>query len=150
MVTWTAPHAAICGIGVLGFAACTTGTPEAESGVTSAQPSESPSDVAACEAVAPQRLPGGAQVGAAQAEGGRRFTWGDGSAQVVQQVGGNPLGVPKDWSQRVSFRDTEALVVPIGDPGQIAFMFTLNGCTYTTWIGPGTTLADARDYISSY
>ncbi len=40
--------------------------------------------------------------------------------------------------------------MPIGDPGQIAFMFNKDGCTYTTWIAPGITLNDARQHISSY
>ena len=42
------------------------------------------------------------------------------------------------------------MLVPIGDPGQIAFVFTVERCTYTTWIGPGFTMDEAETYISTY
>jgi hypothetical protein len=78
-----------------------------------------------------------------------RFLWGSGVDRIAQTVG-NPLEVGKHWPQRVAFRDREALLVPIGDPGQVAFVFTLDGCTYTTWIAPGHSLQEAREYISTY
>jgi hypothetical protein len=70
--------------------------------------------------------------------------------RTVQQVGGNPLGVSNDWPEHVDFRDTQAVLGPIGDPGMIAFVFETDGCPYTTWIGPGIPVADAREYILSY
>jgi hypothetical protein len=50
----------------------------------------------------------------------------------------------------VAFRGGEARIVPIGDPGQIAFVFTVNRCTYTTWVGPGLSMGEAQTYISTY
>jgi hypothetical protein len=151
MASWIASFVAASVIGTLGLNACTSeADSEAKSQVTRTPAEDSSTAASTCEAVPPQRLPSGAAAGAPQPRGDQQFVWGDGRDQVIQQVGGNPLGVAKNWPQRVEFRDTQALVVPIGDPGQIAFMFTLDGCTYTTWIGPGITLADAQDYISSY
>lgn len=103
-----------------------------------------------CQAVPPSRLPDGTDAEEAQTQPHQRFVWGRGQNRVTQQVGGNPLNIPKNWEQRVAFRGTEANLVPIGDPGEIAFVFDLDGCTYTTWIGPGLSLAAATAYISSY
>ena len=107
-------------------------------------------ETARCEPVAPRILPSGAPTGAAQEIGQRTVAWGADQDRVVQRIGGSPLGDLTDWPQSVTLRDTEALVVPIGDPGQIAFVFTMNDCSYTTWIGPGITLRAARQYASSY
>lgn len=137
-------------LGTLGVAACSSDAkPEAVPPTAPTETRVSPS-AATCQPVPPERLPSGAAVGSVQERGDRKFVWGSQRDQVVQQVGGNPLGVSTDWPERVDFRDTQALLVPIGDPGQIAFVFETDGCTYTTWIGPGITVADAREYISSY
>ncbi len=137
-------------VAAFGFAGCSSDA-EPEAVPQSAPPATraSPS-TATCEPVPPQRLPSGAAAGTAQSQGDRRFIWGRDSDEVVQQVGGNPLGVSTDWPQRVDFRDAQALLVPIGDPGQIAFVFETDGCTYTTWLAPGFTVDEAREYISSY
>jgi hypothetical protein len=114
---------------------------------TSASPSDSPSE-SRCDPVPPRSLPSGAAPGQAHTSQ-KGFVWGAGPNRVVQQVG-NPLQIQGDWPQRVAFRDGEAMLVPIGDPGQIAFVFKVDGCTYTTWIGPGFTTGEAQAYISAY
>lgn len=101
-----------------------------------------------CKPVPPNSLPSGATPDQAERSRGA-FAWGGGQDRVTQRVG-NPLHIDKDWPQRVAFRDREAMLVPIGDPGEIAFVFTVGGCTYTTWLGSGFTMDEAETYISTY
>ncbi|CAI9418164.1 META domain-containing protein [Nocardioides sp. T2.26MG-1] len=112
----------------------------------------------ACLPVAPRELPDGAPAGRSREivsvtgqETVRQFSWGNGKNTVTQQAG-NPLRVPEDLSQaqQAPMRDTTARLIPIGDPGQIAFVFTIEGCTYTNWIGPGIDMVAARDYVTRY
>ena len=137
-------------VAVLGLSSC-SGDEE-----TKAEPRPTPSVLASsdktsasrCDAVPPDLLPSGATPGETQTSP-RGFAWGAGRDRVAQQVG-NPLRTGKNWPQRVAFRGGEAMLVPIGDPGQIAFVFTVERCTYTTWIGPGFTMDEAETYISTY
>lgn len=135
---------------VVGLSSCSgDGGTEAQSGPihSASAPSDEPT-ADRCDAVPPTSLPSGATPGEAD-RGQEGFAWGTGLDRVVQQVG-NPLNIRKNWRQRVAFRGGEAMLVPIGDPGQIAFVFTMNRCTYTTWIGPGLTMGEAETYISTY
>ena len=118
---------------------------------------EAPTTAAlACLPVAPRELPDGAPAGGTREmvsgqETVHQFSWGNGKNAVTQQAG-NPLRIPKDLStnQQAPLRDTTARLIPIGDPGQIAFVFTIDGCTYTNWIGPGIDIAAALDYVTRY
>jgi hypothetical protein len=151
MASWRDSCSAIAAVAALGLASCTGGTETTVQPGLTPSPSGSSDDPGAdqCQAVPPGHFPSGAAPGEPLATGDQHFVWGAGRDRVAQQVG-NPLGIGKNWPQRVNFRDGQARLVPIGDPGQIAFVFTVDGCTYTTWVGPGLTLGEAKDYISTY
>lgn len=137
-------------VAVLGLFSC-SGNEETKTEprlTPSASASSDKPSASRCDAVPPDSLPSGATPGETQASRGG-FAWGAGRDRIAQQVG-NPLRIGKGWPQRVAFRGDEAMLVPIGDPGQIAFVFTLDRCTYTTWIGPGLTMGEAETYIATY
>lgn len=119
-------------VAVLGLTACTGDTQVAAEPLATppASPSSGAAEAERCDAVPPTVLPSGAATGDTQTTR-RGFAWGTGRDRVEQTVG-NPLEIGEDWPQRVAFRGDEAMLVPIGDPGQIAVVFTVNRCTYTT------------------
>ena len=104
-----------------------------------------------CEPVPPRQLPSGAASGEARpvtTDDGDAVAWGRGEDRVVQLPGDDPLELDADWPNQVAFRGTRARVSAIGDPGQIAFVFELDSCTYTNWIGPGISMRAAERFIS--
>lgn len=101
-----------------------------------------------CGRLAPSRLPNGSEPGQPRfAED--LVVWGTGTNQVAQKVG-NPLDLTEDWASRTEFRGGEALFATVGDPGQIAFFFMVGRCEYTTWLGPGVSVRDARTYFRTF
>jgi hypothetical protein len=106
-----------------------------------------------CDPVPPRQLPSGAGPGEARplaSDYGEALAWGKGEDRVVQLAGANPLGLEESRTNQVAFRSTRAHVTAIGDPGQIAFVFRLNDCIYTNWIGPDISMTDAEAYISTF
>lgn len=101
-----------------------------------------------CSSLAPSRLQDGSQAGEPRTEEDL-IVWGTGSNQVAQMVG-NPLSIADSWASRTEFRGSEALFATVGDPGQIAFFFVVDGCEYTTWVGPGISVREARTYFRTY
>lgn len=106
-----------------------------------------------CDPVPPRQLPSGAAPGEARpfaSDYGDALAWGKGADRLVQLPGANPLELGKDWPKEVPLRGSHARVTAIGDPGQVAFVFALNECVYTNWLGPGISMDDAETYISAF
>jgi len=97
-----------------------------------------------------RQLPSGAGSGEAPrfaSDYGDALAWGKGDDRVVQRPGANPLELGEDWPNQVALRGTRARVTAIGDSGEIAFVFTLNECIYTNWIGPSISMNNAETYL---
>jgi hypothetical protein len=115
-----------------------------------------------CEPVVPRQLPSGAAPAEGVSEvreGVQYVTWGVGDDQTTQAVGVFAVtrpsefdDLPIDSDQRVEVRGADALVIPVGDPpvSEIYFMWELDGCPYSVWIGPGLELAEAIAYAGRF
>ena len=108
-----------------------------------------------CAPIAPRELPSGADPGdPIESYGGpfRWATWGTGTDQVVQVIGGWPYGGPgTPNSTPVTIRGHAAgASLQGGEDGGITIAWEEAGCRYEVRLPPGTTLEQATEYASRY
>jgi hypothetical protein len=105
-----------------------------------------------CPVLTPRVLPSGAAPGEPSFVEGNRV-WGQGTDRIALAAGEAPLGSPAEWLAdpavpRTVVRGLEAAIVAIGDGGvgEMAILWRQEGCTYTLWLAPGTTVEQAMAY----
>lgn len=137
-------------VGLACLAAC-AGEPDAPIGPrrSTGGPVVSSDDVV-CAVLTPRQLPDGRPPGTARWRSPHLAEWGVGANRVAERIGGNPLEIPASWPSRTRLRHGEAALVPIGDPGQIALVFSIGTCRYTVWIGPGIGIAEAQRFAARF
>lgn len=101
-----------------------------------------------CPPITPPRLLDGTMPGQPGVDDSENYTdyrWAsDDGSLIIQRVG---VGLP-DFSLAEISSDKQYLVMPVGDWGvsEVQVRFEKGDCQYITWLPPGTTENDARDF----
>ena len=110
-----------------------------------------------CDVPAPTALPSRRRPGFGVLEvvdGIRSVRWGAGDDTVTVMIGVAALGEPQTIGDGVpvSVRGSEGRAVLVGDEGvgQTAFTWVSDGCSYTAWLPPGTSLDATVEYAAGY
>lgn len=122
-------------------------------------PTRWPEAVTDCQPIAPPALPSGVAAGEPIVTPGGRYTWatwGAGSDQVVQIVGGWLYGITEpgqggELESQVTIRGQSGRVLPMGSAdGPWAIVWEEGGCRYEVQLVPGTTQAETVEYAERY
>ena len=110
---------------------------------------------AQCAILAPAEMPSGQRVGAGVLElldGRRTVRWGSGDNTVLLAVGWNGSGNTNTDGEPVKVRRNDARLISSGREADadVALVWEEDGCEYTAWQPPGTSLDAARDYAARY